>query len=134
MRRLKRALALLLTLSVLVSVMTFPASAAEEFTVSVGSGEVNHGETIKLDVSIDNNTDLSALTVYVYYKADLLTCTDANASNSASGSNDTIWYQHMAANMGKAFNEINPDDTKNISEEMPEIKVDVNKVDRKSVV
>lgn len=117
MRRLKRALALLLTLSVLVSVMTFPASAAEEFTVSVGSGEVNHGETIKLDVSIDNNTDLSALTVYVYYKADLLTCTDANASNSASGSNDTIWYQHMAANMGKAFNEINPDDTKNISEE-----------------
>ena len=117
MRRLKRALALLLTLSVLVSVMTFPANAAEEFTVSVGSGEVNHGETIKLDVSIDNNTDLSALTVYVYYKADLLTCTDANASNSASGSNDTIWYQHMAANMGKAFNEINPDDTKNISEE-----------------
>ena len=42
MRRLKRALALLLTLSVLVSVMTFPANAAEEFTVSVGSGERNH--------------------------------------------------------------------------------------------
>lgn len=120
MRRLKRALALLLTLSLLVSVMTFPANAAEEFTVSVDSGEVNHGETIKLDVSIDNNTDLSALTVYVYYKANLLTCTDANASNSASGTNDTIWYQHMIANLGKAFNEANPDDTTNIPEERAE--------------
>ena len=120
MRRLKRALALLLTLSLLVSVMTFPANAAEGFTVSVDSGEVNHGETIKLDVSIDNNTDLSALTVYVYYKANLLTCTDANASNSASGTNDTIWYQHMIANLGKAFNEANPDDTTNIPEERAE--------------
>lgn len=113
MRRLKRALALLLTLSVLVSVMTFPASAAEEFTVSVGSGEVNHGETIKLDVSIDNNTDLSALTVYVYYKADLLTCTDVDTKSDSKGSN-TIWQDYKAS-ADNASVLTNPDDTANIS-------------------
>ena len=92
MKNLKKAVSVILSIAMVFSLMAFPAYATTPMTVSVGSASASAGGTVSVDLSIADNTDLSALSVYVYYKANVLTCTAANTMKD-SKSAFSIWKQ-----------------------------------------
>ncbi|MBQ5749367.1 MAG: hypothetical protein IIV87_04335 [Oscillospiraceae bacterium] len=107
--KLKRIAAYVLTVALLLTGMVLSIHAASAFTVSLSEVEVMKGETVTLELSVSNNTDLAALSVRVYYPANVMTCDSADAEVG-------VWADYLAE--GKtALQNANENDTKNISAE-----------------
>lgn len=107
MRVWKKTLSMVLALSLALSLIVLPASAAGGMTVSVSEATAKAGESFTLDLSVADNTAFQALTVYVYYPKEL-TCSSVNAVGAD-------WRAFMIANLGDGTitAEGNPNDTTN---------------------
>ena len=81
--RYKRISALLLAL-LLVAFLTLPALAGDGLTISAGSASGKAGETVKLDITVENNPGFSGMSLTVGYDPKVLTLTDVE--NQAGGS------------------------------------------------
>mgnify|MGYP004502098339 CR=1 FL=1 len=90
MKRLKKILSLLLALSMVLSITVIPVGATGKFSVSVDEATAQADGTVKVNLRTNNNTGFSALSVRVYYKTDVLTCTSADVYGDADD-NDTSW-------------------------------------------
>lgn len=74
----KKALSMILALSLVTSLIVLPASAAGGATVCVDEGlSVKAGETVKVELKVKDNTAFKALQVKVTYPEDILTCKSA---------------------------------------------------------
>lgn len=82
---MKRILALLLSLSLVLSMIVFPASAEDKFTVEAEKVTGTAGGTVSLNIKVTNNPGFSALGLRIYYKSDILTCTAISGSKDANG-------------------------------------------------
>lgn len=98
MRTGKKLLSTLLALCMLLSLVVFPASAANVGTLEIGTASTTPGKSVALDVKISGNQGVKSLGFHVYYKTDILTC------SSFDYSDDFSWEP-----------EINTDDSTNIS-------------------
>lgn len=107
MRVWKKTLSMVLALSLALSLIVLPASAAGGMTVSVSEATAKAGESFTLDLSVADNTAFQALTVYVYYPKEL-TCTKLDKSSEA-------WKNFGIANFGDGTisSDGNPNDTEN---------------------
>lgn len=85
MSEMKRILALLLSLSLVLSMIVFPASAEDKFTVEAEKVTGTAGGTVSLNIKVTNNPGFSALGLRIYYKSDILTCTAISGSKDANG-------------------------------------------------
>jgi len=63
----------LLSLLLLLSLCVSPASATEQATVSISSGQVKAGESVTLTLSIADNPGLATCLLYVYYDTSVFT-------------------------------------------------------------
>jgi len=113
MDKLRKAVSVILSIAMVFILTAVPSYAIVPFNVSVGNASGSAGGTASVDLSIAGNTDLSALTVYVYYKADVLTCTSVSTSKTANNS-DTIWKIY-GNNTENESQQSNTNDTMNIS-------------------
>jgi len=114
---MKKLTAWILTVAVLTGLGIFPAAAQDRLTVSLGDGQVEAGGTVTLDLTLSGNTELSSLTVRVFYRADVLTCTQVDAMKAADGS-ASAWQAYVmdcVTNLGSVPNSaVNPNDTANL--------------------
>lgn len=76
----KKALSLVMALSLTLSLIVLPAAAEDSIKVKVSGGTVNAGETVTVDLSVEGNPGFRALQVNVYYDPDMLECTAGAAS------------------------------------------------------
>lgn len=117
---MKKFLALLLALSMVLSLTIIPTSAADKLTVSAEQVTANvtasDGDTVKLNLNINNNPGLTGLGVYVYYKSDLLTCQNADIYEAADGSS-SAWanFEDSLKRGSTAIADCNKNDTTNLS-------------------
>lgn len=98
MMRVKRALALLLTVTMALSFMVFPVKATAPCTLSLSDAETtvtaSAGQDVTVDVNISGLAEgegWSALTLYVYYNRDLLTFKDYDYEDNG------IWDVHTSS-------------------------------------
>ena len=88
MKRLKKILSLFLALSMVLSITVIPVGATGKLSVSVDEAIAQADGTVKVNLRTNNNSGFTSLTVRVFYKPDVLTCTTAsyvkNANDSAS--------------------------------------------------
>ncbi len=91
-------LSLLLAASMVIGLFIAPASAAEKAVrsdgpvFSIGDAEGSVGNTVSVDLSISNNSaGMSGATIRVYYKTDILTCTNVGAAG--------VWSKYRADNI-----------------------------------
>lgn len=109
---MKRILSLFLTACMIVGLVVLPVSAAGEgFRISVNDGQVRVGEgqSVTVDVVVENNPGMYALTLDVYYKTDRLVCTSAATPQNSgwtitatadSGANDRADESYKMARFG----------------------------------
>lgn len=93
MKYLRKMTAWLLTLTMVMSLMVLPSGAADKFTVSASDATAGAGETVKVNLSVSNNTAMNSLTVRIYYKSDILTCTNVSTRKDAAD-NDNVWREY----------------------------------------
>lgn len=105
MMRVKRALALLLTVAMALSFMVFPVNATAPCTLSLSDAEAtvtaSAGQDVTVDVNISGLAEgegWSALTLYVYYNSDLLTFKDYDYEDNG------IWDVHTSSINKKGTN------------------------------
>jgi len=91
----------------------FPAAATDNFTVSVSEVTGAANGTVKLDLSIANNPGLKALSVRVYYKKSLVTCSAVSIKKTADGGS-TIWADFYDVDES-ALGSSKAEDTANLS-------------------
>ena len=88
MKRLKKILSLFLALSMVLSITVIPVGATGKLSVSVDEAMAQADGTVKVNLRTNNNSGFTSLTVRVFYKPDVLTCTTAsyvkNANDAAS--------------------------------------------------
>ena len=103
--RVKRALALLLTVAMALSFMVFPVNATAPCTLSLSDAEAtvtaSAGQDVTVDVNISGLAEgegWSALTLYVYYNSDLLTFKDYDYEDNG------IWDVHTSSINKKGTN------------------------------
>ena len=100
----KKALSLVMALSLTLSLIVLPAGAAENLVVRAGDSTVKAGETVTVDLSVKNNTGFRGLQLNIYYNSDLLECTAVGAGAAWSefrknaGDNDTVTLRSNADN------------------------------------
>lgn len=100
----KKALSLVMALSLTLSLIVLPAGAAENLVVRAGDSTVKAGETVTVDLSVKNNTGFRGLQLNIYYNSDLLECTAVGAGAAWSefrknaGGNDTVTLRSNADN------------------------------------
>ena len=82
---MKKMLAWILTCSMLLGLLTFPAAAEGELTVALDKAEAAAGETVTLNLNLSNNPGLCAFTVYLYYRPEYLTATAMSATADKDG-------------------------------------------------
>lgn len=87
----KKALSLVMALSLTLSLIVLPAGAAGALEVSVDGGAVKAGESVTVNLKVANNTVLRSLSVNVLYPSDKLECTSAVQS--------TEWQQFVINSM-----------------------------------
>ena len=118
MKKIKRMLSLLLALSIVFSMAIFPVGAANDLSATVDQATIKAGESVKVNLLTQDNPGFTALTVRVYYKADVLTCTGVSVKKSADGQ-DSAWSKFAASmddEAGETANaQANKNDTTNIS-------------------
>lgn len=86
MKAIKKWIASLLTMSLLVGIVVLPAEAANDFTVSVSGGTIDgKNGTFTSELSIANNPGLVDLTINVYYKYAILTCASDGVTADKTG-------------------------------------------------
>lgn len=111
-------LSLLLALSIVFSMAIFPVGAANDLSATVDQATIKAGESVKVNLLTQDNPGFTALTVRVYYKADVLTCTGVSVKKSADGQ-DSAWSKFAASmddEAGETANaQANKNDTTNIS-------------------
>ena len=90
MKRLKKILSLFLALSMVLSITVIPVGATGKLSVSVDEAMAQADGTVKVNLRTNNNSGFSALSVRVYYKTDVLTCTSADIYVDTND-NDTSW-------------------------------------------
>lgn len=85
MMKVKRMLAFVLALAMTLSLVVFPASAEEAFTVSLSDATATvtqtEGQEVTVDVNVSGlkeNEGWSALTLYVYYDSEVLEFVEGN--------------------------------------------------------
>lgn len=100
----KKALSLVMALSLTLSLIVLPAGAAENLVVRAGDSTVKAGETVTVDLSVKNNTGFRGLQLNIYYNSDLLECTAVGAGAAWSefrknaGDKDTVTLRSNADN------------------------------------
>lgn len=96
----------------------FPVGAANDLSATVDQATIKAGESVKVNLLTQDNPGFTALTVRVYYKADVLTCTGVSVKKSADGQ-DSAWSKFAASmddEAGETANaQANKNDTTNIS-------------------
>ena len=117
---MKKFLALLLALSMVLSLTVVPASADDKFTISAERVSAATGDTVKLNLKVDNNPGFTGLALRVYYKTSLLSCTTASYTKGADDK-PTAW-KNFADKLDSDESQVasvlaNKNDTKNLSEE-----------------
>ena len=117
---MKKFLALLLALSMVLSLTVVPASADDKFTISAEQVSAATGDTVKLNLKVNNNPGFTGLALRVYYKTSLLSCTTASYTKGADDK-PTAW-KNFADKLDSDESQVasvlaNKNDTKNLSEE-----------------
>lgn len=116
---MKKFLALVLALSMILSLAVVPTSAEDKFTVSVDKVEATDGATAKLNINVSNNPGVTALAVNVYYNPEFLTCKTASYSKTAENSN-TVWKEfsgNLDEDVGQTAINTKNENSTNISQE-----------------
>lgn len=115
MKLLKRLTSIILTVAMIATLTVVPAGAADPFTVAVSSVTADAGASeVNLDISVANNPGFTAMSVRVYYKADVLTCTKVNVKKDSAGVS-TAWNDFTEEEEGMFTG--NPNDTQSCSTE-----------------
>ena len=115
MKLLKRLTSIILTVAMIATLTVVPAGAADPFTVAVSSVTADAGASeVNLDISVANNPGFTAMSVRVYYKADVLTCTKINVKKDSAGI-PTAWNDFTEDEDGMFTG--NPNDTESCSTE-----------------
>ena len=115
MKLLKRLTSIILTVAMIATLTVVPAGAADPFTVAVSSVTADAGASeVNLDISVANNPGFTAMSVRVYYKADVLTCTKVNVKKDSAGVS-TAWNDFTEEEDGMFTG--NPNDTQSCSTE-----------------
>ena len=73
-----------------LSITVIPVGATGKLSVSVDEAMAQADGTVKVNLRTNNNSGFSALSVRVYYKTDVLTCTSADIYVDTND-NDTSW-------------------------------------------
>ena len=96
MVKVKKLVAMLLTLSMLMSLLVLPAKAADGISVSVSNATISAGGTMKVDVNVDSNPGFGAMTISVGYKTSILTVNSINVAKASDGTT-TAWKANASA-------------------------------------
>ena len=116
---MKKFLALVLAMSMILSLAVVPTSAEDKFTVSVDKVEATDGATAKLNINVSNNPGVTALGVNVYYNPEFLTCKTVSYSKTAENSN-TVWKEfsgNLDEDVGQTAINVKNENSTNISQE-----------------
>lgn len=119
---MKRFFALVLAVSMALSLVTLPANAETEagdaFTITADKASASVGDTVKININANHNPGVTALGINVFYKSDLLTCTNASFSKTASGE-PTVWAnfkQTLDEDAGQTVQNVKNENSLNISD------------------